>query len=150
MPHRGHRCLWVTPAGDFLSRRPPIRNLGRRPEGESGKLSKGECIEWTGGVYRMDADLPLLDHDRIARAAEGIIYNYGDGAMAEAARRAKTLRASGCDSAAATWESICKLIQLRVGGHTPSEPSAGQLGHSHVTWRGFLLAYPVRRIAAKR
>jgi hypothetical protein len=86
----------------------------------------------------MDADLPLLDHDRIARAAEGMIYNYGDGAMAEATRRAKSLRASGCVSAAATWESICKLIQLRIGSYTPSEPPTGELGHGHVTWQGIL------------
>ena len=88
----------------------------------------------------MESDLPLLDQDRIARAAEGMIYNYGEGAMAEAARRAKTLRAEGCDTAAATWESICKLIQLRIGGHTLSEPSTGEFGHGHDTWRGFLLA----------
>ena len=88
----------------------------------------------------MDTDLPLLDHDRIARAAEGMIYNYGDGAMAEAARRAKTLRSSGCDSAAATWEKVCTLIQLRIGGHTPSDQSTGKSAHDRVTWRGFLLA----------
>ena len=88
----------------------------------------------------VESDLPLLDHDRIARAAEGMICNYGDGAMAEAARRAKTLRSSGCDSAATTWESICKLIQLRIGGYTPSEQSTDKIEHGHVTWRGFLLA----------
>lgn len=64
----------------------------------------------------MDAELPLLDDDRIARAAEGMISNYGQGALAEADRRAKTLKSSGCDSTAAAWESICKLIQIRAGG----------------------------------
>ena len=48
----------------------------------------------------MDADIPLLDHDRITRAAEGMIANHGKDAMAEAERRAKTLRYSGCDAAA--------------------------------------------------
>ncbi len=38
----------------------------------------------------MDTDLPLLDHDRIARAAEGMISNHGRNALAEALRRAQT------------------------------------------------------------
>jgi hypothetical protein len=90
----------------------------------------------------MDTDLPLLDHDRIARAAEGMIYNYGDGAMVEAARRAKTLRSSGCVSAAATWESICKLIQLRIDGYTPSEQSTGNYGHTHCPSHGGAFFWP--------
>ncbi len=66
----------------------------------------------------MDTDLPLLDHDRIARAAEGMISNHGKGALAEADRRLQSLRSAGCDTAAATWERICELIQVRAGGHT--------------------------------
>ena len=64
----------------------------------------------------MDTDVPLLDHDRIARAAEGMISNHGKDALAEVDRRIQTLRFSGCDTAAATWESIYKLIQIRAGG----------------------------------
>jgi hypothetical protein len=63
----------------------------------------------------MDTDLPLLDHDRIARAAEGMISNHGKNALAEAVRRAQVLRSAGCDSAAAAWESICELIQVDIG-----------------------------------
>ncbi len=63
----------------------------------------------------MDTDLPLLDHDRIARAAEGMISNHGKDALVEADRRVQTLRSAGCETAAATWESIYKLIQVRFG-----------------------------------
>ena len=63
----------------------------------------------------MDTDLPLLDHDRIARAAEGMISNHGKDALAEAEKRAQTLRSSGCDAAAGNWESIFELIQGRIG-----------------------------------
>ncbi len=72
----------------------------------------------------MDTDLPLLDHDRIARAAEGMISNHGKGALAEAVRRIQTLRSAGCDTAAATWEHICELIQVRAGGRTDGRRSA--------------------------
>ncbi len=61
----------------------------------------------------MDTDLPLLDHDRIARAAEGMIANHGNDALAEAERRAKTLRYSGCDAAAGNWERICEILKVR-------------------------------------
>jgi hypothetical protein len=64
----------------------------------------------------MDTDLPLLDHDRIARAAEGMISNHGKGALAEADRRIQTLRSAGCDSTAAAWECIREIIQVRIGG----------------------------------
>lgn len=40
----------------------------------------------------MNSDLPLLHHDRIARAAEAMISNYRKDALAEANRRAQTLR----------------------------------------------------------
>jgi len=64
----------------------------------------------------MNTDRPLLDHDRITRAADGMIFNHGKDALAEADRRVQTLRSAGCDSAAVTWESICEVIQSRVGG----------------------------------
>jgi len=63
----------------------------------------------------MDADLPLLDHDRITRAAEGMIANHGKDALAEAERRTQTMRSAGCDAAAGSWESIFELIQGRIG-----------------------------------
>ena len=90
----------------------------------------------------MDTDLPLLDHDRIARAAEGMISNHGKDALAEANRRAKTLRSSGCDSAAVTWESICELIQLRIGGSALSEQSTGNYGHTHCPSHGGPFFWP--------
>ena len=61
----------------------------------------------------MDADLPLLDNDRITRAAEGMIANHGNDALAEAERRAKTLRYSGCDAAAGNWERVCGILKVR-------------------------------------
>ncbi len=61
----------------------------------------------------MDTDLPLLDHDRITRAADGMIYNHGKDALAEADRRAQALRSSGCDSAAVTWERVCEILKVR-------------------------------------
>ena len=70
----------------------------------------------TGGVYPMETDLPLLDHDRIARAAEGMISNYGRDASAEAIRRAEVLRSAGSEAAATIWQSISELIQDRDGG----------------------------------
>jgi hypothetical protein len=65
----------------------------------------------------MDTDLPLLDHDRIARAAEGMISNHGKDALAEAVRRVQSMRSAGCDSTAAAWECVCEVIQGRIGGY---------------------------------
>ena len=62
----------------------------------------------------MESDLPLLDQDRIARAAEGLIENFGSLALAEANRRAQVLRSAGSDAAAMTWESISKRIETRT------------------------------------
>jgi len=70
----------------------------------------------------MESDLPLLDQDRIARAAEGMIANYGTDALAEAVRRAQSMRFSGCDATAAAWESICTLIKVRAGGLSGLDP----------------------------
>ncbi len=61
----------------------------------------------------MDADLPLLDHDRIVRAAEGMISSHGKDALAEAERRAQTLRSVGCDAAAGNWERVCEVLKVR-------------------------------------
>ena len=61
----------------------------------------------------MESDLPLLDQDRIARAAEGLIESFGRDALAEANRRAKVLRSAGSDAAAKTWESISRRIETR-------------------------------------
>ena len=63
----------------------------------------------------MDTDSLFLDNDRIARAAEGMISNHGKDALAEAERRVQTLRALGCNEAVDIWESIRKLIQVRIG-----------------------------------
>jgi len=63
----------------------------------------------------MKSDPPLLDHDRYTRAAEAMIANYGSQALAEAAKRAQTMRSSGCDTTADTWDYICRIIRARFG-----------------------------------
>ena len=72
----------------------------------------------------MNSDIPLLDHDRIARAAEAMISSYGKDALAEADRRAQTLRSAGCDAAATTWERVCGILKVRrfilTGTHSAS------------------------------
>jgi hypothetical protein len=72
----------------------------------------------------MDIDLPLIDNDRITRAAEGMISNYGKDALAEAVRRAQTMRSAGCDPTAVAWERICDVIQGRLGGRALDEPAS--------------------------
>jgi hypothetical protein len=64
----------------------------------------------------MDFDLDI-NWDQISRAADGMISNHGNDALAEGERRAQTLRSAGCYTAAMTWESICELIQGRIGGY---------------------------------
>ena len=61
-----------------------------------------------------DIDLEI-DWDKASRAADGMIFNHGKDALAEAERRARTMRSAGCYSAAVTWESIFELIQDRIG-----------------------------------
>ncbi len=56
-----------------------------------------------------------INWDQLSRAADGMISNHGRGALAEAERRAQTLRFAGCYSAAVTWERISELIQDRIG-----------------------------------
>ena len=63
----------------------------------------------------MDNELPFVDQQRIARAAEGMISNHGANAFTVADQRAQLLRSAGRDMAAATWESISELIQIRLG-----------------------------------
>jgi hypothetical protein len=63
----------------------------------------------------MEDEQPLLDDDRIIRAAEGMISNHGKNALAEADRRAQTLRSAGCVVAAANWGYVCDIIQVRIG-----------------------------------
>ena len=43
-----------------------------------------------------------------------MISNHGENALAEAKRRAQTLRLAGCFSSAVAWESIYARIQDRV------------------------------------
>jgi hypothetical protein len=70
----------------------------------------------------MEDDPPLLDHYRITRAAEAMISNHGKNALAEADRRAQTLRSAGCVVAAANWGYVCEIIQVRIGGSTIANP----------------------------
>ena len=67
---------------------------------------------WYGVLTDVNLD---INWDQISRAADGMISNHGKDALAEAERRARTLRSAGCYSAAVTWESIFELIQGRIG-----------------------------------
>jgi hypothetical protein len=49
--------------------------------------------------------------DGIYRAAEEMIGEHGPEALAEAKKRAQTLRSEGFESIAKTWELICAVIQ---------------------------------------
>ena len=67
--------------------------------------------------YDVLADIDLdINWDQMSRAADGMVSNHGKDALAEAERRAQTLRSTGYYSAAAAWESICELIQAGIGG----------------------------------
>jgi hypothetical protein len=61
----------------------------------------------------MGIDLDV-NWDQINRAAEGLISNYGEDALAEGEKRAQSMRTAGCYTAAVTWESICELIKNRA------------------------------------
>jgi hypothetical protein len=63
----------------------------------------------------MESDELQCEFDRIGRAAEGMIANYGKDALAESARRAQTMRVVGCTSSAEMWESVFLVIQGRIG-----------------------------------
>jgi hypothetical protein len=69
---------------------------------------------WYGVLTDVNLD---INWDQISRAADGMISNHGKDALAEAYRRAQTLRSAGCYTAAMTWESICELIQGRIDGY---------------------------------
>ena len=52
-----------------------------------------------------------LDESQIARAAEDMIGDYGDEALAKADDRVKELKSEGLDSFAKTWELIREVIK---------------------------------------
>ena len=49
--------------------------------------------------------------DSIHRAAEQMITEYGSKALAEARKRARTVRSEGFESLAKTWDLICAVIR---------------------------------------
>ncbi len=52
-----------------------------------------------------------LDESQIARAAEDMIWEYGDEALTKADDRVKKLKSEGFDSMAKTWELIREGIK---------------------------------------
>lgn len=58
----------------------------------------------------MVASLPI-DHQGIVRAAEEMISDYGEEALAKAKKRARELRSEGFESVASTWDLICEVIK---------------------------------------
>ena len=65
--------------------------------------------------YDVLADIDLdINWEQASRAADGMISNHGKNALAEAERRAQTLRYAGCYSTAVVWDIICKHIQDRM------------------------------------
>ena len=76
----------------------------------------------------MDIGLKI-SWDEISRSAEAMISNHGENALAEAKRRARTLRRAGCYSSAVAWESICACIQDRVLDNQFSPDSTGSARH---------------------
>ncbi len=52
-----------------------------------------------------------LDEIQIARAAEDMIWEYGDEALTKADDRVKRLKFQGFDSVAKTWELIREVIK---------------------------------------
>ena len=52
-----------------------------------------------------------LDEIQIARAAEDMIWEYGDEALTKADDRVKKLKLQGVDSIAKTWELIREVIK---------------------------------------
>ena len=58
--------------------------------------------------------------DGIYRAAEEMVTDHGSKALAEAKKRAQTLRSEGFESVAKTWDLICAVIQdLDDSRHRP-------------------------------
>jgi 3-oxoacyl-[acyl-carrier-protein] synthase III len=60
----------------------------------------------------MDIDLDI-NWDQMGRAADGMIENYGENALAEGQKRASNMRSAGRYSAAMAWVRICELIKER-------------------------------------
>ncbi len=58
----------------------------------------------------MVSALPL-DDSQIARAAEDLMAEYGDEALAKADSQVKILKSQGFDSIAKTWELIREAIK---------------------------------------
>ncbi len=58
----------------------------------------------------MVSALPL-DESQIARAAEDLVAEYGDGALTKADDQVKILKSQGFDSIAKTWELIREVIK---------------------------------------
>jgi hypothetical protein len=52
-----------------------------------------------------------LDDSQIARAAEDLMAEYGDEALAKAENQVKILKSQGFDSIAKTWELIREVIK---------------------------------------
>ncbi len=75
-----------------------------------------------------------LDESQIARAAEEMIAEYGDEALAKADDQVKKLKSQGFDSVAKTWElirEVIKDVQMsddRIRGYPPinSHPCSGK------------------------
>ncbi|MDX1402365.1 MAG: hypothetical protein R3245_10615 [Kiloniellales bacterium] len=52
-----------------------------------------------------------IDHQGIVRAAEEMITEFGEEALAKAKKRAQKLRSEGFESVASTWDLICEVIR---------------------------------------
>ena len=61
----------------------------------------------------MDIDLDI-NWDQINRAADGMMDNHGQDALAEAERRAQSMRSEGRYNVAITWLRICEVIKERT------------------------------------
>jgi len=61
----------------------------------------------------MELDLDV-NWDKISRAADGMILNYGEDALTEAKKRADTMKVARRYTAATTWDSIYKTIKDRT------------------------------------
>ena len=60
----------------------------------------------------------MLEANEVARAARGMIVNYGRRAASEAEKRAQNLLAFGETDTAASWRQIAAAIQ-RMGKKEP-------------------------------
>ena len=67
------------------------------------------------GPYFMDLDHLKINWGQIHRAADGMIANHGEDAVAVAEGRAQAMRSAGRHAAAVTWDCICESIKNRIG-----------------------------------